>query len=143
MCNQVEQTMSAKADKVFLMMSRDYLSVIGGEQLPQGQTMPKWERKMRSDVAQAIEDRENTTAEAEEADEAAEENDTAVNKVGESAEENSGSEAVVNEETGNGLGVSSAAAGAQEGLDTRGGETPAPQVNDGPAAEWRRCRRWR
>lgn len=58
MCQTVEQTMAARADEVFLCMQRDYMEVISGTALPQGQTMPKWERKMRAEVAKIIEDRE-------------------------------------------------------------------------------------
>ncbi|CZR50756.1 uncharacterized protein PAC_00630 [Phialocephala subalpina] len=60
MCQTVEQTMAARADEVFLCMQRDYMEVISGTALPQGQTMPKWERTMRAQVAKVIEDREKT-----------------------------------------------------------------------------------
>ncbi|KAF8866379.1 hypothetical protein BDZ45DRAFT_639507 [Acephala macrosclerotiorum] len=58
MCQTVEHIMAARADEVFLCMQRDYMEVISGTALPQGQTMPKWERKMRAEVAKVIEDRE-------------------------------------------------------------------------------------
>jgi hypothetical protein len=58
MCNQVEQTMTSRTDEVFMQMQRDYMEVVSGTQLPEGQMMPKWERKMRADVAKVIEDRE-------------------------------------------------------------------------------------
>ncbi len=63
MCENVERTMAAKADEVFLSMQRDYMEVISGTALPQGQMMPKWERKMRAEVAKVIEDREKVTLE--------------------------------------------------------------------------------
>lgn len=58
MCKQVQQTMSENTDEVFIRIERDYLEVISGSKLPEGQMMPKFERKMRSDVAKTIEDRE-------------------------------------------------------------------------------------
>jgi hypothetical protein len=70
MCNQVEQTMTSRTDEVFMLMQRDYMEVVSGTQLPEGQMMPKWERKMRADVAKVIEDRET---EAEEVTKASEE----------------------------------------------------------------------
>jgi hypothetical protein len=69
MCNQVEQTMISRTDEVFMQMQRDYMEIVSGTQLPQGQMMPKWERKMRSDVAKVLEDQEK---EAEEVEKAAE-----------------------------------------------------------------------
>ncbi len=45
--------------QVFVKMTRDYIQVISGTHLPNGEVMPKWERKMRSDVARLIEDYEN------------------------------------------------------------------------------------
>ena len=57
MCTSVEQTMANRADEVFIKMQRDYIEVVSGSALPQGVTMPRWERKMRSDVAELIEGR--------------------------------------------------------------------------------------
>lgn len=59
MCRQVEDAMSTRADEIFVAMQRDYLEVVAGTQLPQG-GMPRWERKMRADVAQILQDREKT-----------------------------------------------------------------------------------
>jgi hypothetical protein len=64
MCKQVEQSMGLQTDEIFMKMQRDYMEVVSGTQLPQGQMMPKQERKMRSDVAQTIEDFEKEAAEA-------------------------------------------------------------------------------
>lgn len=55
MCKEVEAHMAAKADEVFLNMQRDYIQVITGATLPEGQMMQKWERQMRSDVAKLLE----------------------------------------------------------------------------------------
>lgn len=56
MCKQVEEFMAAKADDIFIAMQRDYMEVVSGTTLPKGQSMPVWERNMRSDVAKAIDD---------------------------------------------------------------------------------------
>lgn len=71
MCKQVEQSMSLQTDEIFMKMQRDYMEVVSGTQLPEGQMMPKQERKMRSDVAQTIEDFEQAAAEAQKAAEVA------------------------------------------------------------------------
>ncbi len=63
MCKNVQQSMSENTDEVFIRIERDYLEVISGSKLPQGQMMPKSERKMRSEVAQIIADREKITLE--------------------------------------------------------------------------------
>lgn len=59
MCDEVESGMANKADDVYQAMSRDYLSVMGGSKLPDGQAMPRWERKLRGDVLQVIEGRDD------------------------------------------------------------------------------------
>jgi hypothetical protein len=71
MCKQVEEGMSLQTDEIFMRMQRDYTEVVSGTQLPQGQMMPRQERKMRSDVSQTIEDFEKELAEAQLAAEAA------------------------------------------------------------------------
>jgi len=71
MCKQVEDGMSFQTDEIFMRMQRDYTEVVSGTQLPQGQMMPRQERKMRSDVTQTIEDFEKELAEAQLAAEAA------------------------------------------------------------------------
>ncbi|KAG4443740.1 hypothetical protein IFR05_000829 [Cadophora sp. M221] len=62
MCKQVSSRMSEHTDIVFIRIERDYLEVISGTQLP-GQTMPKWERQMRAEVAKVIEDRKQVVIE--------------------------------------------------------------------------------
>ncbi|KAI9053759.1 hypothetical protein LZ554_002710 [Drepanopeziza brunnea f. sp. 'monogermtubi'] len=66
MCKQVHRSMSEHTDEVFVRIERDYLEVISGRKLAQGQAMPKFERKMRSDVARLIADREKTMLEEQE-----------------------------------------------------------------------------
>lgn len=67
MCEEVEETMLARSDDVYTMMSRDYLSVMGGSKLPDGQIMPRWERKMRADVLEVIENRDKIVSETKKA----------------------------------------------------------------------------
>lgn len=57
MCRSVEERMANKADEVWSAMNRDYTQVVSGKQLPQGQQMPKWERLLRGEIGQIIEDR--------------------------------------------------------------------------------------
>ena len=71
MCKQVEQQMSLKTDEIFMKMQRDYTQVVSGTKLPQGQLMPKNERKMRADVSQTIDGFEREAAEAQEVAQAA------------------------------------------------------------------------
>jgi hypothetical protein len=71
MCRQVEQSMGIQTDAIFIKMQRDYMEVVSGTRLAQGQTMPKQERQMRSDVAQTIEDFEKAAAEVQKATEIA------------------------------------------------------------------------
>jgi hypothetical protein len=54
MCRKVEEEMSNKADEVFILMRRDYMTVITGAHMPQGQVMPKAERLARSEIAMII-----------------------------------------------------------------------------------------
>lgn len=54
MLRQVEEIMANKADEVFVAMSRDYKSVLGGGDVPQGELMPKWQRIMRKAVKKTI-----------------------------------------------------------------------------------------
>ncbi|MCJ1284331.1 hypothetical protein MMC26_003662 [Xylographa opegraphella] len=54
MLRGVEETMSNKADEVFIAMSRDYRSVLGGGDVPHGEMMPKWQRAMRREVKGVI-----------------------------------------------------------------------------------------
>ena len=57
--------MASKADEVFMNMSRDYTEVISGTRV-EGQMMPKWERQMRAEIANSIEESEREAAEADE-----------------------------------------------------------------------------
>ncbi|TAQ85772.1 hypothetical protein B7494_g5916 [Chlorociboria aeruginascens] len=65
MCRAVEEIMSNKTDEVFMLMRRDYLTVINGALVPQGELMPKWERQLRAAVSKAIEDRQDAPGEPE------------------------------------------------------------------------------
>lgn len=51
----VEETMSNRVDEVFIAMRRDYRSVLGGEEVAQGQVLPKAQRLMRKEVLRIIE----------------------------------------------------------------------------------------
>jgi hypothetical protein len=59
MCGQVEEQMMNKADEVFVLMRRDYMTVITGQHMPQGHVMPKWERSMKAEIAKLIQERED------------------------------------------------------------------------------------
>ena len=54
----VEESMLNRADEVFVAMSRDYRSVLGGRDVSQGDIMPKWQRIMQKDVMSIIESAE-------------------------------------------------------------------------------------
>ena len=54
MLREIEEEMSNRADEVFITMRRDYRSVLGGEEVPQGEVMPKWAKDMRRDVMKVI-----------------------------------------------------------------------------------------
>ena len=58
MLRQIEELMANKADEVFMQMSRDYRSVLGGGDIVQEETMPKWQRSMRKDIKAVIESAE-------------------------------------------------------------------------------------
>ncbi|MCJ1387289.1 hypothetical protein MMC18_000130 [Xylographa bjoerkii] len=58
MIHQVDETMSNKADELFVAMSRDYRSVLGGGDVPHGEMMPKWQRAMRKEVKGVINEAE-------------------------------------------------------------------------------------
>jgi hypothetical protein len=59
MCGQVEEQMMNKADEVFVLMRRDYMTVITGQHIPQGHIIPKWERSMKAEIAKLIQERED------------------------------------------------------------------------------------
>jgi len=54
MCRQIQDNMEVRADQVFQAMERDYAIVIGGVPLPEGHIMPREEKGVRDDVADAI-----------------------------------------------------------------------------------------
>ncbi|KAK3064184.1 hypothetical protein LTS18_009470 [Coniosporium uncinatum] len=54
MCRQIQDNMELRADQVFLAVERDYTTVIGGVPLPEGYIMPREEKGVRDDVADAI-----------------------------------------------------------------------------------------
>jgi hypothetical protein len=58
MCRQVEEQMSNKADEVFVLMRRDYMTAITGAHMPLGKETPKWERTMKAEIAKILEDME-------------------------------------------------------------------------------------
>ena len=50
MGKDVENTMNDKADEVFVLIRRDYRSVLGGGDMPQGQLLPKAQRLLRKEI---------------------------------------------------------------------------------------------
>jgi hypothetical protein len=68
MCGQVEEQMMNKADEVFVLMRRDYMTVITGQHMPQGHVMPKWERSMKAEIAKLIQEREDAAEKEENPD---------------------------------------------------------------------------
>ena len=55
MVREIEEVLNNKADEVYVAMSRDYRSVLGGNDVPHGEMPPKWQRLMRKDVMAVIE----------------------------------------------------------------------------------------
>ena len=60
MVKDVQKTMDEKADEVFVAVRRDYRSVLGGNDLPQGELLPKAQRLMRKEIMSKIDRVENT-----------------------------------------------------------------------------------
>ena len=54
MVKDVQKTMDEKTDEIFLAVRRDYRSVLGGNDLPQGELLPKAQRLMRKKVMSKI-----------------------------------------------------------------------------------------
>ncbi len=54
MVKNLQEILDEKADEVFLAMRRDYRSVLGGGDLPQGEILPKAERLMRRAIMDKI-----------------------------------------------------------------------------------------
>lgn len=50
MVRSLQEILDEKADEVFLAMRRDYRSVLGGGDLPQGEILPKAQRLMRKEI---------------------------------------------------------------------------------------------
>ena len=50
MCKELEDSMATKVDEIYLNMQRDYMQVLGGRQLTQGDRMSKTEHDMRSEI---------------------------------------------------------------------------------------------
>lgn len=50
MAKDVENTMNDKADEVFILIRRDYRSVLGGGDVPHGQLLPKAQRLLRKEI---------------------------------------------------------------------------------------------
>lgn len=91
---QVEEIMSTRAEEVFMNMQRDYMEVVTGSNMADGQ-MSRWERAMRANVCKVIEEKDLTAEEdAKKAAEAiaAERAATAADQAGIEAEETGGDE---------------------------------------------------
>ncbi|KAL3424847.1 tat pathway signal sequence, partial [Phlyctema vagabunda] len=135
MCRQVEEAMANKTDEVFMLMRRDYLTVINGAQIPKGELMPKWERRMRSEIADAIHKREEGEEEREvaEADEeVAAPADQAAASVGETVEPDAES-ATPSIEAGAGVRSQSeeeAEAASDAQSDSSTSQDPSKQLED-------------
>jgi len=71
MCREIEESMSSKADEVFLSMRRDYMTVITGVKPNQNENMPAWQRNMMADVSHTILSLESDDKEEDLEDEAA------------------------------------------------------------------------
>ncbi len=54
MCREIEESMSNKADEVFLSMRSDYMTVITGVKPDQDSKMPVWQRNLMADVTHTI-----------------------------------------------------------------------------------------
>ena len=76
MLQAAEEAMSNRADEVFVTMRRDYRSILGGQNVPQGEVMPKWAKEMRKEVMKLIDSVEEHFTRTKKSDsEAAEEDD--------------------------------------------------------------------
>ncbi|CAO1602122.1 hypothetical protein XANCAGTX0491_005753 [Xanthoria calcicola] len=54
MVSSVEETLADKTDEVFMQIKRDYRSVLGGEDLPQGEVLPRVQRLVRKETKKTI-----------------------------------------------------------------------------------------
>lgn len=50
----VEETLADKTDEVFIQIKRDYRSVLGGGDVPQGEVIPRVQRLVRKDIRKTI-----------------------------------------------------------------------------------------
>lgn len=58
MCRIIENEMADAADAAFIRIRRDYMQVVGGVRLPNGEVMPKAERVMRAEVCKLLQESE-------------------------------------------------------------------------------------
>lgn len=54
MVSSVEETMADKTDEVFIQIKRDYRAVLGGEDVPQGEVIPRVQRLVRKEIKKTI-----------------------------------------------------------------------------------------
>ena len=54
MVSSVEETLADKTDEVFMQIKRDYRLVLGGEDVPQGEVIPRVQRLVRKETKKAI-----------------------------------------------------------------------------------------
>ena len=54
MVREVQKTLSDKTDEIFIKTRRDYLSVLGGDDIPEGELLPKEQRLGRQEVMKII-----------------------------------------------------------------------------------------
>ncbi|KAL8652063.1 MAG: hypothetical protein Q9226_004426 [Calogaya cf. arnoldii] len=55
MVKDAEETLADKTDKVFIQIKRDYRTVLGGEDIPQGEVIPRVQRLVRKEIKKTIE----------------------------------------------------------------------------------------
>lgn len=54
MVSSVEETLADKTDEVFMQIKRDYRLVLGGEDVPQGEVIPRVQRLVRKETKKTI-----------------------------------------------------------------------------------------
>lgn len=54
MVSSVEETLADKTDEVFMQIKRDYRAVLGGEDVPQGEVLPRVQRLVRKETKKTI-----------------------------------------------------------------------------------------
>ncbi|KAL8853712.1 MAG: hypothetical protein Q9221_001523 [Calogaya cf. arnoldii] len=55
MVKDAEETLADKTDEVFIQIKRDYRTVLGGEDVPQGEVIPRVQRLVRKEIKKTIE----------------------------------------------------------------------------------------